>query len=206
MKTIGIVGGVASGKSLVSQMLVELGAPVLDADRAGHAVLAEDAEVREALRQRWGDAILTPAGEVDRVAVATHVFADDKTGDAERKFLEALLHPRIRTRLNHLRDEFAAEGKPAVVLDAPLLLEAGWGPLCDFVLFVEMPIETRLELAKSRGWSDAEFARREAAQWSIAEKRRHATQILPNTGTQAELRKAVRNFWTENIGRISEKH
>ena len=60
MKTIGVVGGVASGKSLVSQMLVELGAAVLDADRTGHAVLAEDAEVREALRERWGNAVLTP--------------------------------------------------------------------------------------------------------------------------------------------------
>jgi dephospho-CoA kinase len=205
MKTIGVVGGVASGKSLVSQMLVELGAPVLDADRAGHAVLAEDAEVRQALRQRWGDAILTPAGEVDRAAVAKHVFVDDETGAAERKFLEALLHPRIRTRLNQLRAEFATEGKSAVVLDAPLLLEAGWASLCDFILFVDAPAVNRLERARARGWTDAEFAQREAAQWPIIEKRRHATQILCNAGTPVELRTAVRNFWTENIGRIPEQ-
>ncbi len=201
MKTIGLVGGVASGKSVVGRMLVDLGAGLLDADRAGHAALAE---VREALRQRWGDTILTPTGEVDRAAVAKHVFAEDKSGTNERKFLESLLHPRIRTRLNHLRDEFAAEGKAAVVLDAPLLLEAGWAPLCDFILFVDVPPEKRLERAKSRGWSDAEFTRREAAQWPTAEKRRYATQILLNTGTQAELRNAVRNFWTENIAPISK--
>jgi dephospho-CoA kinase len=204
MKTIGVVGGVASGKSLVSQMLVELGAPVLDADRAGHAVLAENAEVREALRQRWGDAILTPSGQVDRAAVAKHVFAQDSASASERKFLESLLHPRIRTRLNELRDEFAAEGKPAVVLDAPLLLEAGWAPLCHFILFVDVPVEKRLERAKSRGWSAADFSRREAAQLPIEAKRHYATHILPNSGSPIELRQAVRNFWTENIGCIAE--
>ena len=70
-----------------------------------------------------------------------------------------------------LKDVVAA-GKAAVVLDAPLLLEAGWKPLCDFVLFVDVPHETRLARARSRGWSDAKFARREAAQWPAAEKRR----------------------------------
>jgi dephospho-CoA kinase len=205
MKTIGVVGGVASGKSLASQMLVELGAPVLDADRAGHKVLAEDPEVREALRQRWGDAILTASGVVDRAAIAQRVFADNKAGSHERKFLEALLHPRIRDRLNQLRDEFAAAGKVAVVLDAPLLLEAGWAPLCDYILFIEAPVETRRDRAKGRGWSDAEFSQREAAQWTTAEKRRHATHVLSNSCSSAELREAVGNFWAENIGPISVK-
>jgi dephospho-CoA kinase len=200
MKTIGVVGGVASGKSLVSKMLVELGAAVLDADRTGHDVLADDPEVREAIRQRWGDAILTPHGDVDRSAVAKRVFAKNETAVADRKFLEALLHPRIGARLKALRDQFAAEGKPAVVLDAPLLLEAGWESLCDFILFLDVPSENRLGRAKKRGWSAVEFADREAAQWHVDEKCRHATHILPNFGTEADLRIAVRNFWTENIG------
>jgi dephospho-CoA kinase len=203
MKTIGLVGGVASGKSVVSRMLVEFGAGLLDADRTGHAVLAEEAEVRQALRKRWGDSILTPKGEVDRAAVARRVFANDSSGQNERKFLEALVHPRIQARLSQLQDKLAAEGKPAVVLDAPLLLEAGWGSLCDFVLFVDVSVEKRLERAKTRGWTNAEFTRRESAQWPVAEKRRHATQIFPNFGTEAELREAVRKFWTENIGPIS---
>jgi dephospho-CoA kinase len=204
MKTIGLVGGVASGKSVVGRMLVDFGAGLLEADRTGHDVLAQDADVREALRQRWGNTILTPTGDVDRAAVAKRVFADDKLGADGRKFLESLLHPRIQARLNHLRDKLEAEGTPAVVLDAPLLLEAGWGPLCDFVLFVDVPVEKRLERAKTRGWTDAEFTRRESAQWPVDEKRRHATHVVPNFGTEAELRAAVRNFWTENIGPISK--
>src|SRR4051812_20788223 len=159
MKTIGVVGGVASGKSLASQMLVELGAPVLDADRAGHTVLAKDPDVRKALHERWGDAILTSSGDVDRAAIAQRVFAADKSGTADLKFLECLLHPRIRTELSQLRDKLGAEGKLAAVLDAPLLLEAGWGPLCDFMLFVDVPVELRLERAKGRGWSKSEFER-----------------------------------------------
>jgi dephospho-CoA kinase len=204
MKTIGLVGGVASGKSVVGRMLVDLGAGLLKADRTGHAVLAEDVEVRETLRRRWGDSILASSGEVDRAAVARRVFAD--SGADERKFLEDLLHPLIQARLNTLRDKFSTEGKPAVVLDAPLLIEAGWGPLCDFILFVDVPRDARQQRAQTRGWTEAEFARREAAQWPIEEKRRHATHIIPNFGTETELRTAVRNFWAENIARLSATH
>ena len=74
MKTIGIVGGIASGKSLVAKLFAELGAGLLDADRAGHEVLAQDT-VRVMLVDRWGPSILTPAGSVDRSAIAKHVFA-----------------------------------------------------------------------------------------------------------------------------------
>jgi dephospho-CoA kinase len=110
MKTIGLVGGVASGKSRVAQMLVELGAGLLDADRAGHAVLAEDAEVWHALRQRWGDEVFHADGSVDRAAVARRVFAQGNAAEGERRFLEDALHPRIGRRLKAQRDQFAAEG------------------------------------------------------------------------------------------------
>ena len=203
MKTIGLVGGVASGKSLVAKLLVELGAGLLDADRTGHAVLAEDADVREAVQKRWGDSVLTPDGNVDRSAIAKRVFAETETGATDRKFLEALLHPRIRTRLNQLRDQFAAAGKPAAVLDAPLLLEVGWGPLCDIVVMVDVPREIRLERARTRGWTEAEFARREAAQWPAETKCQEAGYVLSNAGTEADLRAAVRNFWTQNIAPIA---
>src|SRR3972149_5703140 len=134
MKTIGLVGGVASGKSLVARMLVELGAGLLDADRTGHDVLADDAEVHQALREKWGDAVFTADGSIDRAALDACVFAENDDARTDRRWLESLLHPRIRQRLETLRIEFAAEGRPAVVLDAPLLLEAGWGPLCDLIV------------------------------------------------------------------------
>jgi dephospho-CoA kinase len=199
MKTIGLVGGVASGKSLVARMLVELGAGLLDADRTGHAVLAEDTEVREALRNRWGDEVFHPDGTVNRAAIARRVFDDDGTARADREFLEGLLHLRIRRRLKRLRGDFAAEGKPAVALDAPVLLEAGWGPMCDILVMVDVPREVRLKRALERGWSEAEFDRREAAQWPIEDKRRAAQVTISNAGTEDELSEAVQKFWEVHI-------
>lgn len=205
MKTIGVVGGIASGKSLVTKMLVEFGAAALDADRTGHDVLAQDPQVRDAILHRWGESVLTPQGDIDRRALANKVFAKGEAAAADRKFLEGLVHPHIGDRLKVLRDKFAAEGKPAVVLDAPLLLEAGWEALCDIIVFVDVPSQNRLARAKMRGWTDAEFADREAAQWPVDKKRRHATLVLPNLGTEAELRTAVRNFWAENVGPVSNR-
>jgi dephospho-CoA kinase len=199
MKTIGLVGGVASGKSLVAKMFVELGAGLLDADRTGHAVLAEDADVHDALRRRWGDSVFTGDGSVDRAAVARRVFADTAEGVADREFLERLLHPRIRRQLEDLRQEFAAAGKPAAVLDAPLLLEAGWGAICDVILMIDVPRASRLQRTIERGWSEGEFARREAAQMPIEEKRRAADAVVYNHGSLEELRQAVRGFWDRYV-------
>jgi dephospho-CoA kinase len=198
-KTIGLVGGVASGKSLVAKMLVELGAGLLDADRAGHAVLAEDAEVQQDLRQRFGAAMFTADGRVDRAAIAQRVFGESDEAKRDRQFLEDLLHPRIRRRLENLRKQFADEGKPATVLDAPLLLEAGWGPMCDIRLMVDASRDLRLHRARQRGWTDAEFSQREAAQLPVDDKRHAANVVISNDGTEADLRRKVRNFWDQHI-------
>jgi dephospho-CoA kinase len=200
MKTIGLIGGVASGKSRVARILADLGAGVLDADRTGHAILAEDADVQGALRQRWGNAVIAADGSVDRAAVGKRVFAINSQGEEDRLFLEGLVHPCIRRRLEAERDRFVAEDRAAIVLDAPLLLEAGWGKtLCDVVLFVDAPVEIRLARARQRGWSEADFTRREAAQWPVEEKRRHADFVIKNEGSEAELRQAVDQFWRNQV-------
>jgi dephospho-CoA kinase len=199
MKVIGLIGGVASGKSKVAQMLLELGAGLLDADRTGHAVLAEDADVHAALRRRWGEGVFGKQGRVDRSAIAARVFGEGSAADAERRFLESLLHPRIGARLRNQGQEFAAAGRPAVVLDAPLLLEAGWQPMCDLILMVDASRETRLARAKLRGWTEEEFEQRESAQLSVDVKRLAADAIVSNDGSEADLRDAVSKFWREHI-------
>jgi dephospho-CoA kinase len=199
MKIIGLVGGVASGKSLAAKILVELGAVHLDADRAGHAVLGEDADVRQALIDRWGDAILDPGGGINRSAVAERVFAKSDQAAIDRKFLEDLLHPRIRERLNRERDQAVATRGPAIVLDAPLLLEADWGSLCDIIVMIDTPRDLRLKRANARGWTEAEFERREAAQWPPDKKSTFADLTIPNSGGEAELRSAIHNFWRQEI-------
>jgi dephospho-CoA kinase len=199
MTTIGLVGGVASGKSLVAKMFAELGAGLLDADRVGHDVLSHDAGVRAALRARWGEMIFAADGTIDRAKLAAIVFASDDRAAAERKFLEDLLHPRIRARLEDQRRQFSAAGRRAVVLDAPLLLEAGWGPMCDVVVMVASAKDARLARARQRGWSEAEFARREAAQWPVEQKHRCAHVTLSNDASPDALRAAVRDIWDQVV-------
>jgi dephospho-CoA kinase len=199
IKTIGIVGGVASGKSLVARLFAELGAGLLDADLAGHFVLTHDPEVKQLLVDRWGPRVLAADGSVNRAAVAACVFDSIAGAEAERHFLESQLHPRIRAKLEERANDFAVEETPAVVLDAPLLLEAGWGPSCDFIVMVDVPREIRLARAKDRGWSEDEFNRRELAQWPTDQKRQHADFVLTNTGSVDDLRPAVRHIWETRV-------
>ena len=161
MQVIGLVGGVASGKSLVARQLVELGAGWLDADRAGHEVL-ELKEVKQAIRDRWGDEVVDADGSLSRVAIGRRVFGNAPSAAGERRFLEQLTHPRIGEFLGRQAAALEAAGKKALVLDAPLLVEAGWSEFCDKTIFVEAPREVRLQRARGRGWSESEFAAREA--------------------------------------------
>lgn len=188
MITIGLIGGVASGKSAVAQKFAERGAVILDADRVGHEVLREP-QVIQQLVARWGAGILSPNGEINRSSVAKIVFASQ--GEADRQFLNSVTHPRIAARLSARISELRQANCPAAILDAALLLEAGWDRLCDQVVFVDVPQEQRLARARSRGWDDGELARREATQLSLAEKKSRSTVSLDNAGSLADLQQAV---------------
>ena len=199
MLTLGLVGGIASGKSQVAHCLHDLGAVVLDADRAGHDVLREP-DVIAALKNRWGDKILEASGQISRRAVAKIVFAAGN--EAEKQFLEQLTHPRIQMRLQQemLRAQSLSPPPRAIVLDAALLFEAGWNGLCDKILFVDAPRDVRLERAVARGWSAEQFAAREAAQLPIEEKRSRADIVIRNVRTLESLREVVRLTWHSLVG------
>lgn len=194
MRVIGIAGGVASGKSLVGEQLRKLGAWILDADRAGHEVLADE-QVQRLLRQRWGEEVFNEGGAVDRAAVARIVFGPPPRGPRERAYLEQITHPRIGARLREQAAEAQRQGAPAVVLDAPLLFEAGWHELCDQVLFVDAPRDVRLERARRRGWTEEQFRSREAAQVSVEEKRRRSDHVINNAGSVSEMARQVECWW-----------
>lgn len=197
MKIVGLLGGIASGKSAVAQLLADHGARVLNADRLGHEVL-EEAVVREALRQHWGAAAFAADGSVDRRRIAGWVFAAPPAGPLELAFLEQLTHPRIGQRIEmELRAWRDAREVRVAVLDAALLLKAGWDRWCDEIIYVDAPLETRIERAKTRGWSEREFAARESAQTPCEEKRRRATRVLTNAGTLDDLRRQVEEFWRQ---------
>lgn len=194
MKTIGLTGGIASGKSVVAAELAKLGAVVLDADEAAHEVINLP-DVQAELVERWGKSIVQPDGQIDRSQVAQRVFGEDIAAEAELQFLESVLHPQIRQQFEARLQELADARTSVAVIDAPLLLEAGWEGLCDDLVFVDSPHADRLARAKTRNWSEAEFAKREACQMPIAEKRQRSTRILANSGTLASLRTQVQAFW-----------
>ena len=200
MKTIGLIGGIASGKSAVAAALAELGAVVLDADSAAREAIATP-EACRLLVERWGPEALDHAGQPRRGAIAARVFAPTPEAAVERRWLESILHPRIRERfvaeIARLRDV----GAPAVVVDAPLLVEAGWQTLCDELVWVECPESLRRQRAATRGWPPGEFERREAVQMPIDEKRLLATWTVDSSGALADLPQRVRQFWAERIER-----
>ncbi len=194
MLVIGIAGGVASGKTLVAKQLENLGAVVVDADCVAHEVL-EEAEVREAIGERWGEAVFDAGGRVDRAAIARRVFAPPPDGPTELEYLESLSHPRIRRLLEERMAELAAANTPAAVLDAAVMFKAGWDRQCDKIIFVEAPRQVRLERAIRRGWTEEEFERREAAQESLEVKRDRSDVVLDNSGTAELLEAQVSEFW-----------
>ncbi len=195
MAVIGVIGGIACGKSFVAGLFKSLGAEVIDADRIGHEVLLET-EVRDALVDRWGPEILEPGGGVRRAAVAERVFSKCPDGKGDLEFLEGLVHPRIADRV---RDRIAsiARDRPGtvVVLDAALLIEAEWAGFCDKLVFVDVPREQRLARAKTRGWSEKEFEARESAQANLALKRKQADWVMDNSGSAEHTFAQVQQFW-----------
>jgi dephospho-CoA kinase len=198
MLILGLVGGIASGKSIVANYLRDMGAIVLDADRAGHHVLRES-EVIAAIKNRWGEKVLDPAGQVNRREVAKIVFSP--AGADDRKFLEQLTHPRIESLLKAELDSIrsAPNPPPVVAIDAALLFEAGWDRLCDKILYIDAPRDIRLERAVARGWSTEQFAAREAAQLPLAEKAAKSHIVIRNARTLQNLREVLRLTYHDRL-------
>lgn len=180
---IGLVGGIGSGKSFLSNALrknhrIE----IVEGDPAGHQVLKEEA-VKKQIRERFGDGVFDAQGEVDRRRMSELVFGTSPAALEARASLEAIVHPRITERLT--REIAAARSRPNVefvVLDAALLLEAGWRTLCDRVIYVEAGEEQRQQrVARGRGWSAQQLRAREESQFSLERKRKEADDVVDNS-------------------------
>lgn len=191
---IGLTGGIGSGKSTVAAILAEQGCFVVDSDQLARQAL-EQPEIRDTLVSWWGSAILDPDGRIERSKVASIVFSslDD------RKRLESLVHPWIEKQRLSLF-ESAPPKTLALVIDAPLLIEAGLHTNCDAVLFVDTERDTRLaRVTKSRNWDDKELTRREVSQLTLDDKRSIADHIIENNGDLQLLTETVRQTLSEII-------
>jgi dephospho-CoA kinase len=186
--TLGLVGGIGSGKSAVAGIMREFGGQVIDADVFGHEALTQP-DIREKVIERWGQTVLDEKGEVSRRKLGGIVFADP----AERKALELLVFPWITRRINEeIARANADQAVRFIVLDAAILLETGWGKACDVIVFVDAPDEIRTQrITKRHGWSAKEVEARERAQFSLEDKSARAHTTIDNAGDLTQTRKQV---------------
>jgi dephospho-CoA kinase len=194
---VGLTGGIGSGKSVVSALLGEHGAVVIDYDLLARESVAPGTPALAAIVERFGKDVLQQDGSLNRPALGEIVFDDD----AARRDLEAITHPAIG-ELAWAADQAAAPDA-VVVHDHPLLVESGMAPLCDVVIVVDVPVDVQIErLMALRGMADAAARARIAAQTSREERRAAADIVIDNSGTLDELRAEVDRVWAELRGQV----
>ena len=192
MKVIGLTGGIGSGKSTVSQFLAELGAVIVDADRVGHEAFKPDTDVWREVVAAFGRQILTPNGDIDREKLGEMVFANPES----LLQLNQIMHPRIYEMVKARLEEYRRQGVSVVVLEAPLLIEAGWSSLVDEVWVTVAPESTVLRRLKERpGLSEQQSLARIHSQLPSEERVKHADVVIDNDCSLNELRVKVKRLW-----------
>ena len=192
MKVIGLTGGIGSGKSTVSQFLAELGAVILDADRVGHEALKPDTKVWRKVVAAFGRQILTPNGDIDRAKLGKIVFGNPESLSR----LNQIMHPQIYDMVKAQLEGYRRQGVEVVVLEAPLLIEAGWTSLVDEVWVTVAPEATVLRrLKQGNGLSESESLARIRSQLSSEERIRHAEVVINTDCSLDELRARVEELW-----------
>jgi dephospho-CoA kinase len=190
---IGLTGGIGSGKSTVSRLLVERGAVLVDADVLAREVVAPGTPGLAAVVEAFGPQVLAPDGSLDRPALAAVVFADPEA----RRRLDGIVHPLVRQRAADL--VAAAPADAVVVQDVPLLVETGQAGAFDLVLVVEADPEIRVARLVERGLTEDDARARIAAQASDEQRRSVADVVLDNSGTPEQLEVQVDRFWAERV-------
>lgn len=184
---VGLTGGIGSGKSAAAAEFARLGAAVIDTDAIAHELTAAGGAAIEPIRRAFGDAVVTPAGALDRDRMRAIAFSDPQA----RRRLEAILHPLIRAEAER---RIAAEAAaPYVVLVVPLLVETGaLRERVSRVLVVDCPETLQIERVRARsGLDEAQVRHIFAAQASRAERLAAADDVIDNSGTLAALRQSV---------------
>jgi dephospho-CoA kinase len=190
---IGLTGGIGAGKSTVTQMLEELGAAVIDADKVGHQIYLPDLPAWREIVETFGPEVLNADRSINRQALGKMVFADPEA----LRTLNRIVHPKMFDRMAELIAELRMHaGIKAIVVEAAVLIEANWQPLADQVWLVIASETVVVErLAKQRHLSPEQVRSRIAAQLSNEERRQHAHVVIRNDGSLDEVRAAVQQAW-----------
>lgn len=183
--TVGITGGIGSGKSAVTQRLEAHGVPVVDADIVAREVVEPGRPALAAIAQHFGPDVLLGDGALDRAALRKLVFENP----AERAWLESVTHPAIRTEITLQLQQARA---PYVVLSSPLLLEVGQNDFTDYVVVVDVPEELQVARTSARDNNDPDLVRKiMAAQLTREDRIARGDEVIDNQGSLAELHEQV---------------
>jgi dephospho-CoA kinase len=193
MKTIGLTGGIGSGKSTVSQLLAERDAFVIDADTVGHEIYLPGKEAWKQVTAAFGQEILAADQTIDRKKLGAIVFGSTEA----RQRLNAIVHPLMFQDIDRrIQAKRAAGFSGPIVVEAAILIEANWTPLVDEVWLVETNTQAVVErVAAQRGLAASDTEARIASQLSNAERRKHAQLVIHNDGSLADLKQRVGQAW-----------
>ncbi len=202
MIVIGLTGGIGTGKSEVTSVLAGLGASVIDADVVGHEVYRKGTEGHRAVIDRFGPDVVGADGEIHRGALGRLVFGDPQA----LARLNSLVHPRIRKAVRERLSALRGAGAEVVVLEAAVLLEAGWEDMVDEVWVVEAPWEAVVSRLRPRfGGDEQAIAVRAGAQMTQEDRRRAAEVTILNDGSMDRLKRRVERVYKSRIESVRER-
>ncbi|MBY0185424.1 dephospho-CoA kinase [Bacillus aerophilus] len=191
---IGLTGGIASGKSTVSQMIKEKGIRVVDADIIAKEAVSKGSAALHQIVQTFGEEVLLPNGELNRQQLGAIIFSDEE----KRKKLNAIVHPEVRKEMLEQRDEGVSNNETFVVLDIPLLFESKLEGLVDRIIVVYTTPELQLSRLMNRNdLSEEEALNRIHSQQPLEEKCQKADRVIENTKDLAYIRKQLENILNE---------
>lgn len=198
---VGLTGGIGSGKTVVSDLLTQLGAGVIDTDLIAHQITGPNGSAIPLIQKAFGSDYIDALGALNRAKMRTLVFENPKF----RGLLEEITHPLIRQKTTQQALELAKNGVPYLVFVVPLLIESGtWQHLIDYLVVVDCPVETQIKRVMHRNnLSRAEVEKILKAQASRLDRNSQANTVIENTGDLGNLKSQVKNL-NEKFLQISE--
>ena len=196
MFVIGLTGGIGTGKSEVARILEDLGAAIINADQVGHSAYAPHSETWSRVVAAFGPGILGDNQEIDRRKLGSIVFSDP----AQLERLNGIMHPQMAGMVSELIDGFRTEGKPVVVVEAAVLLEAGWDALVDEVWSTTAPEDAVVDrLIARNSMTEEEARRRISSQMSAQERAERSQAVIDNSGDMDHLQLVVSDLWQTRV-------
>ena len=193
MIVIGLTGGIGTGKSEVARILEEIGAYIIDADRLGHSAYLPHSEIWEEVVKEFGDGVLLPDEEIDRKKLGSIVFNDP----VQLAKLNEIMHPRMGQMVANIIEGLDAE---VVVVEAALLLEAGWDALVDEVWCTGASEDVVIDRLKARnGLNKEEAQKRIKSQMSVDERKSRSQVMIENNGDLVQLTTVVEQIWEDRV-------